>query len=73
VKLAAVRSEPLIRSAIIFLMCGRYRLSGRKQIVEERFDSGSEEEDWSPRYNIAPTLSVPVIRQHPKEPCANYR
>jgi putative SOS response-associated peptidase YedK len=24
-------------------------------------------EDWNPRYNIAPTQPVPVIRQHPKE------
>jgi putative SOS response-associated peptidase YedK len=49
-------------------MCGRYRLSGRKQLVEEYFDCGSEEPDWMPRYNIAPTQPVPVIRQHPKEP-----
>ncbi len=49
-------------------MCGRYRLSRRKQILEERFDSVSGMEDWSPRYNIAPTQSVPVIRQNPKEP-----
>ena len=28
----------------------------------------SEEEDWNPRYNIAPTQLVPVIRQNPKEP-----
>jgi putative SOS response-associated peptidase YedK len=50
-------------------MCGRYRLSRRKQIVEEYFDSVSgEQEDWIPRYNIAPTQPVPVIRQHPKEP-----
>ena len=48
-------------------MCGRYRLSRRKQIIEEHFDCVSGEEDWSPRYNIAPTQSVPVIRQHPKE------
>ena len=49
-------------------MCGRYRLSRRKQIIEEHFDSVSGEEDWSPRYNIAPTQPVPVIRQHPKDP-----
>jgi putative SOS response-associated peptidase YedK len=49
-------------------MCGRYRLSRRKQLVEEYFDSVSGEEDWSPRYNIAPTQLVPVIRQNPKEP-----
>jgi putative SOS response-associated peptidase YedK len=49
-------------------MCGRYRLSRRKQIIEEHFDSISGEEDWAPQYNIAPTQPVPVIRQHPKEP-----
>lgn len=49
-------------------MCGRYRLSRRKQIIDEHFDSISGEEDWTPRYNIAPTQAVPIIRQHPKEP-----
>jgi putative SOS response-associated peptidase YedK len=49
-------------------MCGRYRLSRRKQLVEEYFDSASWDDDWSSRYNIAPTQQVPVIRQHPKEP-----
>jgi putative SOS response-associated peptidase YedK len=49
-------------------MCGRYRLSRRKQIVEEYFDTASGEEDWTPRFNIAPTQSVLVIRQNPKEP-----
>jgi putative SOS response-associated peptidase YedK len=49
-------------------MCGRYRLSRRKQLVEEYFDSAPSDEDWSPRYNIAPTQQVPVIRQNPKEP-----
>src|SRR5215472_5405693 len=49
-------------------MCGRYRLSRRKRIVEEYFDVSLDIEDWNPRYNIAPTQHVPVIRQHPKEP-----
>jgi len=49
-------------------MCGRYRLSRRKQIIEEHFGSVSGDEDWSPRYNIAPTQPIPVIRQNPKEP-----
>ena len=48
-------------------MCGPYRLSRRKQLVEKYFDS-SGEDDWVPRYNIAPTQPVPVIRQNPKEP-----
>ena len=49
-------------------MCGRYRLSRRKQIIEQYFGSAPWDDDWSPRYNIAPTQPIPVIRQHPKEP-----
>jgi putative SOS response-associated peptidase YedK len=49
-------------------MCGRYKLSRQKQIVEEYFDTASDAEDWAPRFNIAPTQPVPVIRQHLKEP-----
>lgn len=60
--------EVAIRSAIIFCMCGRYRLSRRKQIIAEHFETADWQDDWSPRYNIAPTQQVPVIRQHPKEP-----
>src|SRR6201997_4235582 len=49
-------------------MCGRYRLSRRKQIIEEYFDAADWQDDWSPRYNVAPTQQIPVIRQNPKEP-----
>jgi putative SOS response-associated peptidase YedK len=49
-------------------MCGRYRLSRRKQIIEEHFDTADWQDDWSPRFNVAPTQPVPVIRQNPKEP-----
>jgi putative SOS response-associated peptidase YedK len=49
-------------------MCGRYRLSRRKQLVEEYFDTVSDEPEWAPRYNIAPTQPVPVIRQNPTQP-----
>jgi putative SOS response-associated peptidase YedK len=50
-------------------MCGRYRISKRKQLIAESFDvSWDELTEWNPRYNIAPTQPVPVIRQHPKEP-----
>jgi putative SOS response-associated peptidase YedK len=49
-------------------MCGRYRLSRRRQIIEEHFVSIWGEKDWNRRYNIASTQPVPIIRQHPKEP-----
>jgi len=48
-------------------MCGRYRLSRRKQIIEEYFETADWQDDWSPRHNIAPTQPVPVVQQHPKE------
>ena len=48
-------------------MCGRYRLSRRKQLIAEYFDADYEGE-WEPRYNIAPTQQVPVVRQDRKEP-----
>jgi putative SOS response-associated peptidase YedK len=46
-------------------MCGRYRLSRRKQIIAEHFEADPFDDDWEPRYNIAPTQPVPVIRQTP--------
>ena len=49
-------------------MCGRYRLSRRKQFVDEYFDTVSDGCEWTPRYNIAPTQPVLVVRQNPKEP-----
>ena len=49
-------------------MCGRYRFSRRKQLVEEYFETASDDMKWTPRYNIAPTQAVPVIRQNPREP-----
>jgi putative SOS response-associated peptidase YedK len=61
-----MQNAPLICNT--FLMCGRYRLSRRKQVVEEYFDSAPVEHDWNSRYNIAPTQNVPIIRQNPKDP-----
>jgi putative SOS response-associated peptidase YedK len=49
-------------------MCGRYKLSRKKQLIEEYFATASRDDDWSPRFNVAPTQAVPVIRQNPKEP-----
>ena len=34
----------------------------------ERFDAICDEPEWEPRYNIAPTQPVAVVRQHPQEP-----
>ena len=49
-------------------MCGRYRLSRRKELLAEYFGADlSDFDSWEPRYNIAPTQQVPVVRQHPAE------
>jgi putative SOS response-associated peptidase YedK len=48
-------------------MCGRYRLSRRKQLIAEYFDT-VEKIDWEPRYNIAPTQNVGIIRQDRTQP-----
>ena len=55
-------------SAIINHMCGRYRLSRRKQLVEEYFGAVSGGDEWSPRYNVAPTQPILTIRQNAREP-----
>jgi putative SOS response-associated peptidase YedK len=44
-------------------MCGRYRLSRRKEILADHFDTDFDDLDWEPRYNIAPTQAVPVVRR----------
>jgi len=58
----------MLRASVIISIHGRFRLSHRKQIIEEYFGTVPWDDDWEPRYNIAPTQPVPVIRQHPKEP-----
>ena len=49
-------------------MCGRYRLSRRKQIIEEYFDSVLAKKTGVHATTSLPTQPVPVIRQNPKEP-----
>jgi putative SOS response-associated peptidase YedK len=40
-------------------MCGRYRLSRRKQLIAQYFKTDKEVK-WEPRYNIAPSQPVGV-------------
>lgn len=42
-------------------------MSRRKQLIDEYFDTAPWDEDWNPRFSIAPTQQVPVVRQHPKK------
>ena len=52
---------------IISQCAGATDCRGESRVVEEYFDCRSDEPDWNPRYNIAPTQNVPVVRQDPKE------
>ena len=52
-------------------MCGRYRLSRRKELIAEYFDM-VDEIDWEPRYNIAPTQNVGIIRQDRTQPVRKF-
>jgi putative SOS response-associated peptidase YedK len=52
-------------------MCGWYRSLRRKQMVAEYFDS-VDETDWEPRYNIAPTENVGIIRQDGTQPLRKF-
>jgi putative SOS response-associated peptidase YedK len=49
-------------------VCGRYRLSRRKELLAEYFEEDlSDFDNWEPRYNIAPTQAVPLVRQYSRE------
>jgi len=52
-------------------MCGRYRLSKRKQAIEEYFET-ADDLDWEPRYNIAPSQMVGIIRQNAAKPGRHF-
>jgi len=43
-------------------MCGRYTLHHEPEEIEERFEVEPDQELLAPRYNIAPSQIIPVIR-----------
>jgi len=48
-------------------MCGRYRLSAKERYLRDHF--GIEKEvSWQPRWNLAPTQKIPIVRKDRKEP-----
>lgn len=52
-------------------MCGRYRLSRRKELIAGYFEM-VDKIDWEPIYNIAPTQNVGIIRQHRTQPVRKF-
>lgn len=47
-------------------MCGRYRLTAKERYLRDHFGLDDDPE-WMPRWNIAPTQQVAVVRRPPKE------
>lgn len=48
-------------------MCGRYRLTAKERYLRDHFGL-DEDPSWAPRWNIAPTQQIAIIRQHRSEP-----
>ncbi|RIK52417.1 hypothetical protein DCC62_32985, partial [candidate division KSB1 bacterium] len=42
-------------------MCGRYTNTAKLDAMQLRFDFDTDETDFVPRYNIAPTQYAPVL------------
>ena len=52
-------------------MCGRYRLTAKERYLRDHFGVDGDL-SWAPRWNIAPTQQVPVVRQDRKEPKRSF-
>ena len=52
-------------------MCGRYRLTAKERYLRDHFGLEGDV-SWEPRWNIAPTQKVPIIRQYRKEPKRSF-
>ena len=51
-------------------MCGRFRVARKKEILEAEFgaDVADDDQDWVPRYNVAPGQEIAVVRQDSAQP-----
>jgi putative SOS response-associated peptidase YedK len=52
-------------------MCGRYRLTAKERYLRDHFGIDGDV-SWTPRWNIAPTQKVPVVRQAHNEPKRSF-
>src|SRR5579864_316808 len=52
-------------------MCGRYRLTARERYLRDHFGL-DDDISWAPRWNIAPTQPIAVIRQDAREPKRSF-
>jgi putative SOS response-associated peptidase YedK len=52
-------------------MCGRYRLTAKERYLRDPFGLDGDV-SWTPRWNIAPTQRVPIVRQDRGEPKRSF-
>jgi putative SOS response-associated peptidase YedK len=50
------------------LMCGRFTLTAPAETLARQFQAAEPSFDFEPRYNIAPTQEVPLVRQETNGP-----
>ena len=42
-------------------MCGRFTITATAEEFQQRLELGEMPDDWQPRYNVAPSQSIPVV------------
>jgi hypothetical protein len=70
-RIDSLQTSILLHSSYTLSMCGRYRLSRKKEILAETFDVENDV-DWIPRYNVAPGQNVAVVRQDATRPVRSF-
>lgn len=43
-------------------MCGRFTITLEPAFFQQEFDLGNIPSEWTPRYNVAPTQKIPVVK-----------
>ncbi|HWX53076.1 MAG TPA: SOS response-associated peptidase [Verrucomicrobiae bacterium] len=61
----------LFSSITLCSMCGRYRLTAKERYLRDHFGLDDDPE-WSPRWNIAPTQPVAIVRQDATQPKRSF-
>lgn len=47
-------------------MCGRFTITLDPADLQQEFNLGDLPEEWKPRYNVAPTQNIPVVKEETK-------
>ena len=48
-------------------MCGRFTITLDPADLQQEFNLGDLPGEWKPRYNVAPTQNIPVVKRKPGE------